>query len=70
MPPGTDVQLISSEAGLTDEMLRQAADLVDELVADGAALGWVEAPGSTEVARLLRRVVTDARRGEIGRAHV
>ena len=40
--------------------LGQAAELLRALVADGAALGWVEPPPVAEVDALLREVAADA----------
>lgn len=40
--------------------------ILAELVAGGAALGWVEPPGPDEVAQLLDRVVAAVRTGDAG----
>ena len=55
IPAGTvlHVHLVSPE-GLTDAQVADAADLLARLVADGAALGWVDPPSSAAVAALLR----------------
>ena len=49
-----------SAAGLAEPVRRLLADLV----AAGAALGWVDPPGLDEVAELLERVLAEARAGD------
>jgi ribosomal protein S18 acetylase RimI-like enzyme len=43
-------------AGLTEQEIADAADLLRRLVAGGAALGWVDPPGADEVRGLLTAV--------------
>lgn len=52
---------------LDEEAIRGVARLLQRLVAEGAALGWIEPPPDPEVAALLRELVTDADRDD---AHV
>lgn len=52
-----DVHLVDPD-GLTAAQLSDAATLLADLVAAGAALGWVDPPTPAEVAALLREVWT------------
>jgi ribosomal protein S18 acetylase RimI-like enzyme len=51
-------------ADLDADLVTQAARLLQELVAGGAALGWVDPPATGEVAELLTQVATAAGRGD------
>ena len=50
--------------GLTGELAAQGASLLQELVARGAPLGWVEPPPTAEVENLLREVAEASTRGD------
>jgi ribosomal protein S18 acetylase RimI-like enzyme len=50
------VHLVSGASGLEPGVAAQAAQLLGRLVADGAALGWVDPPGRDEVSGLLTSV--------------
>lgn len=50
-------------AELTDDFFAQAAVLLQTLVTNGAAIGWVDPPPADEVEALLREVVEAASRG-------
>ena len=54
----------SGPASLTSDVLDQAAPLLQDLVRDGAALGWVDPPSTTEVADLVREVAADVDGGD------
>lgn len=63
--PAEPLELVRcSPADLTPAVLARAADLLQDLVRDGAALGWVDPPGDGEVADVLRAVAADAERGD------
>ncbi|GAB2572183.1 GNAT family N-acetyltransferase [Microlunatus antarcticus] len=49
---------------LTPDVVDAAANLLQDLVRDGAALGWVDPPSTAEVADLLRAVAADAPDGD------
>ncbi|MEV6955559.1 N-acetyltransferase [Streptomyces sp. NPDC051183] len=53
-----------SEAEPGDPFVESAHRILADLVRDGAALGWVEAPSRGEVEELLGRVVAAARTGD------
>lgn len=60
-----EIRGASSEASSGDEPTIDAAHaILAELVAGGAALGWVEPPSKTEIAALLSKVTAAARRGD------
>lgn len=63
--PTTAVTVVRSGPDqLTPAALGQAAELLDGLVRDGAALGWVDPPGAAEVAGLLRDVAAGVEAGD------
>jgi ribosomal protein S18 acetylase RimI-like enzyme len=64
VPPRADCRLVRADAELTPALLADATRLLADLVADGAALGWVEPPPVAEVTALLREVVVAAGRGD------
>jgi ribosomal protein S18 acetylase RimI-like enzyme len=64
LPPGVRVALVHRSDELDRETVRAAASLIAGLVADGAALGWVDPPRGAEVAALLRSVAGDAAVGD------
>lgn len=52
------IEIVRVSVGeLTGEVITQAASLLRILVAQGAALGWVEPPSAVEVESLLREIV-------------
>jgi ribosomal protein S18 acetylase RimI-like enzyme len=62
VPPRARCQLVRADADLTPALLADATRLLADLVAHGAALGWVEPPSAAEVTALLREVVVAAGR--------
>jgi ribosomal protein S18 acetylase RimI-like enzyme len=64
VPPRARCRLVRADAELTPALLADAARLLADLVARGAALGWVEPPSAAEVTALLREVVVAAGRGD------
>ena len=64
MAPRARCRLVRADAELTPALLADAARLLADLVAHGAALGWVEPPSAAEVTALLREVVVAAERGD------
>jgi ribosomal protein S18 acetylase RimI-like enzyme len=64
VPPRAGCRLVRADAELTPALLADASRLLADLVANGAALGWVEPPSAAEVSALLRGVVVAAGRGD------
>jgi ribosomal protein S18 acetylase RimI-like enzyme len=63
-PPAVRVVAVRRRAELADATLAAAADLLADLVRQGAALGWVDPPGADEVAELLHTLADDAAAGD------
>ena len=70
MPPRARCRLVRADAELTPALLADATRLLADLVAQGAALGWVEPPSAAEVTALLREVVVAAGPGDAALAVV
>lgn len=65
MPGPAPLELVRCRpADLTTAVLGEASVLLQDLVRDGAALGWVEPPSDAEVVAVLRGVATDGVRGD------
>ena len=62
--PRARCRLVRADAELTPALLADATDLLADLVAHGAPLGWVEPPPAAEVTALLREVMVAAGRGD------
>lgn len=60
----TGHRVVSVRAPLDRALAADAVRLLRELVASGAALGWVEPPSSAEVLALLAQVQGEAARGD------
>jgi ribosomal protein S18 acetylase RimI-like enzyme len=63
-PAVLDAAEVASDAELDARFAESAHRILADLVAGGAALGWVEPPSRGEVEELLRHVVTAARAGD------
>ncbi|MCB5164737.1 GNAT family N-acetyltransferase [Streptomyces bambusae] len=59
-----DATDLASDPGLTARFAESAHRILADLVAGGAALGWVEPPSRTEVTHLLDPVLSAARAGD------
>jgi ribosomal protein S18 acetylase RimI-like enzyme len=68
MQPGEDMGLeifvVTGPDDLDDRMVREVMALVVDLVAAGAALGWVDPPSTEEVRSLLVSVADDVETGD------
>ena len=62
--PRARCRLVRADAELTPALLADATGLLADLVAHGAALGWVEPPPAAEVTALLREVMVASGRGD------
>ena len=62
--PRAECRLVRADAELTPALLADATGLLADLVAHGAALGWVEPPPAAEVTALLREVMVASGRGD------
>jgi ribosomal protein S18 acetylase RimI-like enzyme len=58
------VYALGAAAATERAFVRQAATLLNRLVANGAALGWVDPPDQREVAELLADVASDVDSGD------
>jgi len=62
VPPLADVARITHPDQLTADLVASATSMLDRLVADDAALGWVAPPSRTEVQELLQSLVAAGHR--------
>lgn len=63
-----EVYAVAGPEGLDDRVVREVMALVVDLVAAGAALGWVDPPSTDEVRALLSSVAEDVELGDAGLA--
>src|SRR5699024_7400204 len=56
--PTPSIRRVVDTAELTDPLLREATAVIDRLVIDGAALGWVNPPSLSQVRATLLDVAT------------
>lgn len=64
VPELLDLPELTSDRGRAERFVPSAHRILAALVADGAALGWVEPPSTDEVARLLAEVGAAVRAGD------
>ena len=61
---GLEISAVAGADDLDDRIVREVMALVVDLVASGAALGWVDPPSTDEVRALLMSVAEDVETGD------